>query len=383
MTLLRIGARHETFEGKGLFFDGETPAAQKATLTIDEAAGALSIALPGADTPRLWPLREIRQVRDQAGGDMMVLRLRRMATERLVLTAREDQRILLARAPELTRRPPVEGKGRLAVWGAGAVAAVAAMIFLLIPFLADRLAGFLPPAGKRALGETVLEDVRVAFNQTGIDPLPLCEAPAGLAALEAMGARLFPEPVTEAELTVHVLDHEMVNAFALPGGIVVLMRGLIEAAESPDEVAAVYAHEVGHVVARDPSRIALRTVGSTGVLGLLLGDFAGGAAVLFLTNRLITADYTQAAEAAADAFASEALARADVAPGALATFFERLLEEYGDTSGVVQHFLSHPALVDRIDAAREAGGDGTFSPVLPAEDWAALQSICEETDGGA
>ncbi|MEL6916080.1 MAG: M48 family metallopeptidase [Pseudomonadota bacterium] len=383
MTVIRIGARHEAYEGKGLFFDGQTAAARKATLRIDEGEAALSITLPDAETPRLWPLREIRQVRDQAGGDMMVLRPRLQTTERLVLTAPEDQRILRARAPELTRRPPVEGKRRLALWGTGAVAAVAAMIFLLIPFLADNLAGLLPPAGKRALGETVLEDVRVAFNQTGLDPLPLCESPDGTAALDAMGARLFPDPVTEAELTVHVLDHEMVNAFALPGGIVVLMRGLLEAAESADEVAAVYAHEVGHVVARDPSRIALRTVGSTGVLGLLLGDFAGGAAVLFLTNRLIQADYTQEAEAAADAFATRALIAADVAPDALADFFERLRDEYGEAPGVVQYFLSHPSFEDRIAAARAAREDRAFVPVLSEEAWAALESICEDTEGGA
>lgn len=67
----------------------------------------------------------------------------------------------------------------------------------------------------------------------------------------------------------------------MPGGLIILFRGLIDAAESSDEVAAVYAHELGHVVARDPTRIALRSAGSIGVLGLLLGDFAGGAVVLF------------------------------------------------------------------------------------------------------
>ncbi|MEO0677275.1 MAG: M48 family metallopeptidase [Pseudomonadota bacterium] len=379
MTLIRIGAQHEAFAGRGLFFDGEAAAPQKAELSINEDAGLLEIRLPGEEAPRLWPLGEIRSLRDQAGDDMLVLRLAGDALTRLILTADEDRRIARARAARLSKAPPVEGKRRLAVWGAGAIGAVALMVFVLIPFFADNLAGLLPKAGKRALGETVFQDVRGALDRTGVNPIALCEAPDGQEALAAMGTRLFPE-MTDDDLTVHVLDHPMVNAFALPGGIVVLLRGLIEAAEDPDEVAAVYAHEVGHVVAQDPSRIALRTAGSTGVLGLLLGDFAGGAVVLFLTNRLIQADYTQEAEAAADAFATDAMLRAGVDPEALATLFERLREEYGEAPETLQYFLSHPALGDRIDAARAAASEEVeFTPSLSADDWAALRTICAES----
>ncbi|MEM1236286.1 MAG: M48 family metallopeptidase [Pseudomonadota bacterium] len=376
MTVIRVGSAHEEFEGRGLYFDGETAQPLKARLRIDEAHRVLGIFV-GEDDPVIWPLDDIRQVRDQAGGDMMVLRLRDNPVTRLVLTATEEREIARIRAVFLRKAPPVEGKMRLLTWGGGALGAVALMIFALIPFLADNLAGLLPPAGKRALGETVFEDIREALDQTGLNPTPICEAPEGMAALEAMGARLFPEAATEEELLVYVLDHDMVNAFALPGGIVVFMRGLIDEAENADEVAAVYAHEVGHVVARDPSRIALRTAGSTGVLGLLLGDFAGGAVVLFLTNRLIQADYTQEAEAAADSYAHGVLNEAGVRPDAIGTFFERLRDEHGDTEGLVQHFMSHPAMGDRIQAARDAVDAGaSYTPVLGKEEWLALRGIC-------
>ena len=377
MTTIRVGSEPEAFEGRGLYFDGESAKPHKATLKIDEAHQVLGLFV-GENDPILWPLSDIRQVRDQAGGDMMVLRLKDNPVTRLVLTGLEEQEIARVRATLLRKSPPVEGKRTLALWGGGAIAAVALMVFVLIPFLADNLAGLLPPLGKRALGETVFEDIRSALDRTGLNPTPVCEAPEGLAALEAMGTRLFPDQATEEDLLVYVLDHEMVNAFALPGGIVVLMRGLIDEAQNADEVAAVYAHEVGHVVARDPSRIALRSAGSTGVLGLLLGDFAGGAIVLFLTNRLIEADYTQEAEAAADAFAHATLNAANVRPDAIGTFFERLREEHGDTDGIVQHFLSHPSMGDRIEAARLAiDGAAEYSPVVSAEEWAALRAICD------
>ena len=54
------------------------------------------------------------------------------------------------------------------------------------------------------------------------------------------------------------------------------MIRLFNVSKRYDDVAAVLAHEIGHVAARDPTRIALQTAGSAGLLGLVLGDFAGG-----------------------------------------------------------------------------------------------------------
>ncbi|MEL6702143.1 MAG: M48 family metallopeptidase, partial [Pseudomonadota bacterium] len=306
MTMIRVGAAPETYSGKGLYFSGESAEATRAELAVDEAAGTLAMRL--LDGTRIdWALASLRRVRDQAGGDLMVLRQADDPVARLVLSATEDQRILLARAPNLHRAPKVDGKRKLFAWAGAAVASVALMIFVLIPLLANNLAAVLPPAGERALGQTTFEQIRTALDDSGLQPVPVCENPDGLAALDKIGETLFPDEVEGFDLTVSVLDHEMVNAFALPGGYVVFFRGLLEAAESPDEVAAVYAHEVGHVVARDPARIALRSAGSIGVLGLLLGDFAGGAVVLFLAERIIQADYSQEAEAAADAFAFDVM----------------------------------------------------------------------------
>ena len=175
------------------------------------------------------------------------------------------------------------------------------------------------------------------------------------------------------------LDHDLVNAFALPGGRVVLFRGLIDAAETPDEIAGVFAHEIGHVVNRDPARGALRSAGSIGVLGLLFGDFAGGTVVLFLLNRLIDATYSQEAEALADTFAHATLSGTNIAPSALAGMFERLREEGDEPSGILAHFMAHPQLGDRIAAARNADTllTAAIRPSLDDSQWRDLQTICE------
>jgi len=263
-------------------------------------------------------------------------------------------------------------------WALAAMAAVAVQILVLIPVLANQLAAFIPPEGEKALGQATLTQIQEILDETGLGSVPTCEAPDGLDALQQMQDRLMGDSPASAGLTVLVLDHPMVNAFALPGGIIVLFRGLIDEAESPDEVAAVFAHEIGHVISRDPTRHALRSAGSIGVLGLLFGDFAGGAAVLFLAEQLINAQYAQGAESNADEFASKTLLEAEISPSALGDFFDRLRQKHGDSQGIVAHFMSHPELGDRIEAARASVPDNTeFRPSLNEADWAHLQAVCD------
>ncbi|MDF1728462.1 MAG: M48 family metallopeptidase, partial [Sulfitobacter sp.] len=252
------------------FFDGDRPVGQEISLHI--AAGILQIGLDDGQILR-WPVEDVRRLPDMAGRKGTLLRLTTDPVARLYI---EDSS-LLPHLPQLTRPAPPKGRGRLLAWACAAVAAVALQIGLLVPLLADNLAGFIPPQGERALGEATLGHIREALDETGLQPLATCEGAAGRAALDRMTERLVGDADFRQEMTVTVLDHKMINAFALPGGYVVLFRGLIEAAEGPDQVAAVLAHEIGHVVSRDPTRHALRSAGSIGVLGLLLGDFAGGA----------------------------------------------------------------------------------------------------------
>lgn len=156
-------------------------------------------------------------------------------------------------------------------------------------------------------------------------------------------------------------------------GYVVFFRGLIDTTECPEELAAVFAHEIGHVEARDPTRIALRSAGSIDVLGLL---FLGGArwrTGAVVGERIIKGDDTQDAEAVAYA----ALLDADLPPSAIATFFSRLTLQSCEDAGIMEHLMSHPALWGRIAAARTAEPeDAKFRPVLSESEYDAQRAIC-------
>ncbi len=357
------------------YFDGDTPLPRDVTLMVETEQRVLEIGLPSSPAAGVrWPLDEIRVLEDTAGNEGTILRWTGDPLARLYLRDPTIMRFM----HRLTRRAPPKGRGRLAAWAFAAIAAVAFQIGILVPLLANQLATFVPPAGERALGEATFGQIRQALAGTGLPPLPICENEKGVAALEEMLVSLGVERGTGDAIKVFVLDHEMVNAFALPGGYVVFFRGMIDAARSPNEIAAVMAHEVGHVVNRDPTRHALRSAGSIGILGLLFGDFAGGAAVLFLTEKLISANYAQEAESGADEFAYTALEDAEVSPAALGDMFERLRDKYGDTEGVVSHFVSHPTLSSRIERSRlVARPNFSYRNVLADQEWLDLKNICE------
>lgn len=358
------------------FFDGKSAAVRRVGYRLDEDARSIVLEFPEADNI-VWPLDRVRALRDLAGDSRLILTSLDRPLARLVLVGTPSSKFRRL-APDLFKAPAVRGKGRIATWAVGAVASVALIIFVLVPVMADQLARILPPEGEQALGEATLGQIQTALAEDFSDFVPVCDAPAGLDAMEAMRSRLGDDFDLPYDINVTILDHPMVNAFALPGGQVVFFRGMLETATHPDQIAAVLAHEIGHVVARDPTRIALRSAGSLGVLGLLFGDFAGGAVVLLLVEQLIQADYTREAEAAADDFGIDMMVNAGLDPGALGDLFEVMRETYGDAEGIAAHFMSHPSLGDRIEKARDAASRvGAPRPSLNLDDWAALQAVCE------
>ncbi|MCK0140903.1 M48 family metallopeptidase [Aliiroseovarius sp. F20344] len=354
---------------------GERAHLTRVEVVVD--ATGLTLRLPDGDET-IWRWSDMRRVRDQADRRVMVLARKGDPVTRLYLADKSTQDYVTQNAKALGKRDQSTPLSKVALWAAGAVASVAAIIFLLVPLMASQLAEILPPEGEKALGDTTFEQIRTALSETGFeDQLRICDDPAGNEAMQAMYASLNPDADLPYDVQVHILDHPMVNAFALPGGRIVFFRGLIEEAQNPDEVAAVLAHEIGHVVNRDPTRDALRSAGSLGVLGLLFGDFAGGTIALFLANQLINASYSQAAETVADDYAHGLLEKANISPVALGTFFERLHEEHGDAEGLVAHLASHPQMTDRIAAAKAAVDlEREYDSILDDVSWLALQTAC-------
>lgn len=246
---------------------------------------------------------------------------------------------------------------------ASAVLAVIAGFVVFIGVTAPGwIAPYVPSSWERRLGDAMVGDFGGRF----------CKGPGGQQALDALARRLDGggDPIE-----VRVANIKMVNAVALPGGKVVIFRGLLSDAKSPDEVAGVLGHEIGHVRNRDVMAALLRQMG----LSVLLGGFSGDVGGTF--NALLSATYSREAEARADNYALAALARAGVSPAATAGFFTRLAHDeakLGPAGAALGYMSSHPLSQSR-ERKFKAGvvKSATYRPALDAAQWRALADICK------
>ncbi len=375
---ITLGAPQAPPPRSGTYFDGHSSMRHDVDLAVSEASRTLRLSGDTLGDDHLWPLDDIREHRDHAHKGAAIFGCPQEGDARLTVNDTQTASRLRALCPNLKQTDVRKGAYRtIAIWGFGAVASVLLIVFVIIPALAATLANRLPVEREVALGNTVMRQLEKFLGSEAAGDLA-CSSPEGDLALQKMTARLSDQIDSPYTLRIRVLNHKMVNAFAVPGGNIVLFDGLIQDATSPEMVAGVLAHEFGHVINRDSTRLMMQTAGSAGLLGMLLGDFAGGAAVLLISDQLITASYQQEAEANADTFAHDVLASASLPSAPMGAFFLRMKEQHGDVNRLLSHLVSHPDLDGRADAAVAADtvGDGDFTAVLDADEWAALRGIC-------
>ncbi|MBX7185580.1 MAG: M48 family metallopeptidase [Vicinamibacteria bacterium] len=179
------------------------------------------------------------------------------------------------------------------------------------------------------------------------------------------------------EFTVSLQRNKEVNAFAAPGGLIVVYTGLIEKAGSAEEAAGVLAHEMAHASRRHSMRQLIYAGGVLPLMGLLIGQ--PDAAALFQNlGRLSELKFSRAQEEDADRTGFDTLVAANISPEGMARFFDRLAED----DGVAPSFLStHPSSGDRAALIRtraKALGDRIL-PLLPVDWNAAKASVRAES----
>ena len=360
------------------YFDGRLAQRRQVFVSLDAQNKRLIIHDHSGAELDIWPLETLRRLHDDAGIGLV---LRSGALDpgeaRLVLSNTRAIAAIKAACPNLSKTI-VAGRnwGKIAVWLGASATALALMIFGIVPALAGRLAVFIPPEREVRVGSAVLRQIELILSKEEAG-VWRCTNPKGQVALEHMVQALQYGQEFPYAIQVGVVDHKMINAFALPGGYIVVMRGLIEMAETPEQLAAVMAHELGHVAQRDPIVQALRAAGTAGLLSLVLGDATGGTVLALIGERLITAKNSRDVEARADDFALAQLAKAGVSPEALAEFFELLLQEMGDPAFDMGWISSHPPSVARAVHARAAVQTAqNYNKSVSSEEWQAIQQIC-------
>ena len=158
-------------------------------------------------------------------------------------------------------------------------------------------------------------------------------------------------------ITYHfkVVDTEVVNAFAIPGGYLYVNIGLIRAAENESELAGVIGHEIGHVVGKHGVKQMTRQLGLAAMAQLALGENQSKLKqmVAGLAANGVLMKYGRDAEREADIYAVQEMYDAGIDPEGMATFFEKLLKlQKGKPSKLEQIFSTHPLTAERIATVR-------------------------------
>ena len=363
-----------------IYFDGKTSARHAVTAELDPAA--LTVRASDGEVRARWPYDELEHLASHDGvfrlgragsGDLARLEIRDPA-----FAAAIDE---LSSMVDRTGRTERRSRRKVVLWSVAAVVSLVLVGIFGVPAIASRLAPLVPVSIERKLGQAVDQQVRVLFGgkETGkpFECGTLDGEAAGRAALDRLVAKLEAAANLGMPLKVAVARTSDVNAVALPGGYIYILRGLIAKSENVDEVAGVLAHEIGHVAHRDGTRALLQAAGLSFLFGMVLGDFVGGGAVIIAARIILQMSHSREAEAAADLYAVELIAKAGGNPRALGAILNRIA---GSRDPNLKILLNHPitrervALIERVSAASPA----TAVPLLDAAEWAALKRICAD-----
>ncbi|HKR09374.1 MAG TPA: M48 family metallopeptidase [Gemmatimonadaceae bacterium] len=174
--------------------------------------------------------------------------------------------------------------------------------------------------------------------------------------VNALGQRIASR-TSRADLNwqFQVVNSDVVNAFALPGGFVYVNRGVLARADNMSEVAGVLGHEIEHVVRRHSVKQMEQAQGANvgvGILCALTGVCQSGVAqaAINIGGTAVFAKFSRTDEVQADEGGFNNVIRAGINPRGMLTLFQKLLaeEQQSGNSNVAAWFSDHPGTSDRL-----------------------------------
>lgn len=159
---------------------------------------------------------------------------------------------------------------------------------------------------------------------------------------------------SDIDYTFTVLDSDMVNAFAIPGGYVYVTRGLLAMLNNEAEMAGVLAHEIGHVVGRDSAAMMSQQMLSqfamlAGAAGAAAGGGGDAAAASMQLSQTIMLGFSRECEYRADEQSVDYMFKAGYDTTCIKGFMQSLAQLGQGPSGPQQYTMTHPFIFNRIE----------------------------------
>ena len=238
---------------------------------------------------------------------------------------------------------------------------IVALLFLLAlanNFILAQIVKGLPVSWEKDIGAEVMDEVWQEWDQLH-DPLYTNY-------LQAAAQRLIASLPRDQTYHLYVADSPVDNAFAIPGGHIVVLKGLIDTVESPEELAGVLAHEIAHLRQRHSMREIAAAAGPMLITKYIIGSRSGVLAALAVTSAYVGQQrYSRDNEREADDLGFDYLLDARINPAGMVRFFERLEKLEG--IALPDILSSHPATSERLAHLRrrlaESTRGRTFQPL--------------------
>jgi Zn-dependent protease with chaperone function len=347
-----------------IYFDGRSSRRRTVVLVF---ADQLEIHEAGSE-PVAWAYADVRRA-DSPSGTLRLTCLTAPPLARLEIRKAVTAAELTARCSQLDANAHT-ARGILTIvgWSLAATVSIVLVVLFGVPFAADRLAPLVPQSFERQVGDVADKQIKALFREKP------CANPPGQLAFAKLVNTLREAAGLDTSVQSAVLPTPVPNAFALPGGRIYLFNGLLARAQNADEIAGVLAHELGHLKHRDNIRTLIYNGGSSFLIGLLFGDITGSSALIFASRTLVTASYSREAEQNADTFSIETMRKLGRSPKPMGELLFRITGKEGDKG--LTFVSNHPLTEDRLARMSRDEQPVTRPPLLTADEWTALKSIC-------
>lgn len=363
---------HQDLEG--YYLDGQTATRQRAIVIVLQEGLQITTE---SGAIRWWPYEEIRQNQDCCAKGQIRLERGREIGETLVLPSHlffgELEKIRPPKKVHFHIRSSSSRRIMVTALAAVSVVAITASLYLWgIPTLARVVASYVPISWEEHLGEAVMEHLAPEEKR--------CLDPSRSNVLEGIAQILLSSSGEIGyPIRIIVVNDRLVNAFALPGGYMILYQGLLERTEGPEELAGVMAHELQHILLRHPTQALLQEASMRFLLAALTGDTKMAMKFgLEGAKALGTLRYSRQKEEEADEGAVKMLLGAGIDPMGMIRFFEKLHREGSPSHDLPTYLSSHPNLQARISRLRSLANSGKQMPTrsIAVNNWNRIRFFC-------
>ncbi|MCH7926710.1 MAG: M48 family metallopeptidase [Candidatus Dadabacteria bacterium] len=361
----------------GFYFDGINPIKHEVNVTITR--DGLKIQKLKVDTYFWWDLSEINQSNDIYADKEVKLEKGDDIPEILIIKDVSFIKSLKQISPDFQTKFQISASRskwlKMIVYlSIASIIIITVFYKWLFPSFAELIAQNIPVSWEVKLGQN--------YKKYFVSQFKECEKKELKDKIELINDQLVETiPNTDYKYNITILDFDMVNAFALPGGEIIIFRGLIEKSKRPEELAGVMAHEIQHIEQRHMTKILIKDKSLDILISFMTGDSSGAGTALMAAKTLGSLAYRRSEESSADTEGLKMLVDARIDPNGLIDFFETLKKEYGNMPDIFKYISTHPDTGDRIEKLDNIIKGYSFKPekLLPDVNWEETKMLCSKT----